>query len=85
MTNPQRRHDISDAAWALLEPHLPGQSGQWGGVAKDNRLFINAVFWILRTGAPWRDLPPEYGKWEPFINALFVGETNEYGKSSLKY
>ena len=63
MTNPQRRHDISDAAWALLEPHLPGQSGQWGGVAKDNRLFINAVFWILRTGAPWRDLPPEYGKW----------------------
>ena len=62
MTNSQRRHDISDAAWALLEPHLPGQSGQWGGVAKDNRLFINAVFWILRTGAPWRDLPPEYGK-----------------------
>ncbi len=63
MTNSQRRHDISDAAWSLLEPHLPGQSGQWGGVAKDNRLFINAVFWILRTGAPWRDLPPEYGKW----------------------
>lgn len=63
MENLQRRHDISDEAWALLEPHLPGQSGQWGGVAKDNRLFINAVFWILRTGAPWRDLPPEYGKW----------------------
>ena len=63
MTNPQRRHDISDAAWALLEPHLPGQSGQWGGIAKDNRFFINAVFWILRAGAPWRDLPPEYDKW----------------------
>ena len=63
MTNSQRRHDISAAAWTLLEPHLPRQSGQWGGVAKDNRLFINAVFWILPTGAPWRDLPPEYGKW----------------------
>ena len=34
-----------------------------GGIAKDNRLFINAVFWILRTGAPWRDLPPDYGGW----------------------
>ena len=58
-----RRHDISDAAWALLAPHLPGQAGQWGGIAKDNREFINSVFWILRTGAPWRDLPPDYGKW----------------------
>ena len=63
MENSQRRHDITDEAWALLEPLLLGQSGQWGGVAKDNRLFINAVFWILRTGAPWRDLPPEYGRW----------------------
>ena len=58
-----RRHDISDKAWALLEPHLPGREGAWGGVAKDNRLFINAVFWIIRTGAPWRDLPPDLGRW----------------------
>lgn len=63
MLNLQRRHDISDEMWAIIEPHLPGQKGQWGGIAKDNRKFINAVFWILRTGAPWRDLPPEYGKW----------------------
>ena len=59
-----RRHDISDKTWKLLEPHLPGRSGIWGGVAKDNRLFINAIFWILRTGAPWRDLPPDYGDWK---------------------
>jgi len=58
-----RRHDISDAVWELLCPHLPGQAGQWGGIAKDNRTFLNGVFWILRTGAPWRDLPPCYGKW----------------------
>lgn len=55
-----RRHDISDATWALLEPLLPGQAGMWGRIAKDNRTFINAVFWVLRTGAPWRDLPPDY-------------------------
>lgn len=59
-----RRHDISDQVWRLLEPHLPGREGVWGGIAKDNRLFINAVFWILRTGAPWRDWPPDYGDWK---------------------
>ena len=64
MGQAHRRHDISDSLWTLLAPHLPGQSGQWGGIAKDNRLFINAVFWILRAGAPWRDLPPDYGDWK---------------------
>ena len=57
------RHDISDKAWGLIEPHTIGNKGTWGGNAKDTRLFINAVFWILRTGAPWRDLPPDYGNW----------------------
>ena len=57
------RHDISDQMWALLAPHLPGREGVWGGIAEDNRRFINAVFWILRTGSPWRDLPPDYGGW----------------------
>lgn len=64
MNNEQNRHDISDAAWAVLSPLLPGQRGQWGGVALDNRRFINGLFWKLRTGSPWRDLPPQYGKWE---------------------
>lgn len=59
-----RRHDISDEVWTLLEPHLPGREGLWGGLARDNRRFINAVFWILRTGAPWRDLPSDYGDWK---------------------
>ena len=47
-----------------MEPHLPGRRGIWGGIAHNNRLFINAVFWILRTGAPWRDLPLDYGDWK---------------------
>ena len=63
MENRQRRHDLTDEAWGILEPHLPGRRGEWGEIARDNRLFMNAVLWILRTGAPWRDLPPEYGKW----------------------
>jgi len=63
MGEAHHRHDLSDAVWAILERHLPGQRGQWGGIAHDNRRFLNAVFWILRTGAPWRDLPPDYGDW----------------------
>lgn len=69
MENPTKaasyhRHDITDRHWELLEAHLPGREGVWGGRAKDNRRFINAVFWILRTGSPWRDLPPDYGDWK---------------------
>ena len=64
MDSAMHRHDISDHAWSLLAPLLPGRRGDWGGRAKDNRLFVNAIFWILRTGAPWRDLPPEYGGWK---------------------
>ena len=58
-----KRHDIKEGVWKLLSPHLPGQRGQWGGIANDNRKFLNGVFWVLRTGAPWRDMPPDYGKW----------------------
>lgn len=64
MAEDYRRHDISDRMWALLEPHLPGRRGTSGRNARDNRQFINAVIWILRTGAPWRDLPPAYGDWK---------------------
>ena len=63
-SNALHRHDLSDAMWAKIEPLLPGRRGAWGGIAKDNRRFVNAVLWIVRTGAPWRDLPPEYGGWK---------------------
>lgn len=57
------RHDISDTAWKRIKPHVIGEKGTWGGNAKDTRQFVNGVFWVLRTGAPWRDLPPDYGNW----------------------
>jgi len=63
MSESYNRHDISDELWALIEPHTIGNPGSWGGNAVDTRTFINAVFWILRTGAPWRDLPSSYGNW----------------------
>jgi transposase len=63
MKNAQQRHDISDKVWNLLSPLLPGQEGRRRGIAEDNRKFLNGVFWVLRTGAPWRDMPPVYGNW----------------------
>jgi transposase len=57
------RHAISDADWDRIKDLLPGRPGQSGWVAKDNRLFIDAVLWIAKTGAPWRDLPERFGPW----------------------
>jgi len=57
------RDILSDKQWARLAPLLPGKQGDPGRSGEDNRLFIEAVLWIVRTGAPWRDLPPRFGKW----------------------
>jgi transposase len=59
----RHRHAISDDNWERIKGLLPGQSGQPGATAKDNRLFIDAVLWIAKTGAPWRDLPERFGNW----------------------
>ena len=57
------RHAISDADWERIEDLLPGRPGQTGWLARDNRLFVDAVLWVAKTGAPWRDLPERFGKW----------------------
>ena len=57
------RHAIKDDQWERIKELLPGQVGRPGVTAKDNRLFIDAVLWIARTGAPWRDLPVRFGPW----------------------
>lgn len=59
----QRRHSLRDDQWERIKDALPGKDTDPGRTGADNRLFIDAVMWVARTGAPWRDLPPEYGKW----------------------
>jgi transposase len=82
----QHRHAISDADWVRIKDLLPGRPGQHGGVAGDNRLFIDAVLYVARTGVPWADLPPRFGnpnsiwrrfnrwaeagRWDPILAAL---------------
>jgi transposase len=57
------RHAIADEHWERIEDFLPGRAGDPGVTAKDNRLFVDAVLWIGKTGAPWRDIPERFGKW----------------------
>jgi transposase len=80
------RHAISDADWDRIKHLLPGRPGQHGGVAADNRRFLDAVLWIARTGAAWADLPERLGngnsqwrrfdrwakagRWDPILAAL---------------
>ncbi|SHJ83279.1 Putative transposase of IS4/5 family, partial [Hymenobacter daecheongensis DSM 21074] len=56
------RHEITDRQWGLVAPLLPGKTTDCGVTAADNRLFFNAVVWLLRTGAAWADLPERFGK-----------------------
>ncbi len=58
-----RRFEMTDEQWVRIEHLLPGKPGDPGATARDNRLFVDAVLWIARTGAPWRDLPERFGDW----------------------
>lgn len=59
----QERFVITDRCWEIIEPLLPGTTRDRGVTAKDNRLFLEAVLWKVRVGAPWRDLPSGFGAW----------------------
>jgi transposase len=54
---------LRDDQWKRIAPLLPGKDGDPGRSGADNRLFIEAVLWIVRVGAPWRDLPKYFGNW----------------------
>ncbi len=53
---------LGDEVWEKISPHLPGKATDCGVTAADNRLFLEAVLWRVRTGSPWRDLPVAFGK-----------------------
>src|SRR3712207_3310977 len=57
----QDRFVVSDAVWAKIASLLPGKATDPGARGKDNRLFLEAVLWRVRTGSPWRDLPSGFG------------------------
>ena len=54
---------MEDAEWAFFKPFLIAVRGRGGRPASDHRRILDAIFWIARTGSPWRDLAEEFGKW----------------------
>ena len=59
-----KRHELTDEQWVLIESLIPIKSAVTGRPAKDRRQMLNGIFWILGTGAPWRDLPERFGPWQ---------------------
>lgn len=59
-----KRYELTDTQWRRIGDLLPGKVGDPGRSGDDNRLFVNGVLWVLRSGAHWHDLPPRYGKWK---------------------
>ena len=56
------RHRLTDDQWELIEDVFPPRA-KTGRPPSDRRMIVDGILWILRTGAPWRDLPEEYGPW----------------------
>ena len=73
-----RRYELTDEQWGFIEHVLPGREGDPGAHGEDNRLFVNAVIWIARTGAPWRDLPERFGEWNSVYQRF-----NRWSKSGV--
>ena len=59
-----RRHALTDEQWLLIEPLIPKSKARTGRPPRDRRVLLDGIFWILGTGAPWRDLPDRFGPWQ---------------------
>lgn len=64
------RHELTDEQWDTVEPLLPKRTAKTGRPPKDRRLMLNGIFWVLCTGAPWRDAPPRFGPWQTVYDHL---------------
>jgi transposase len=64
------RRGLSDREWARLRPVLPPRT-RTGRPPKDDRLVLDALLWLARTGAPWRDLPERFGPWRSVATRFY--------------
>ena len=59
-----KRHEFTDEQWAVIDPLVPRSAARTGRPPRNRRTLVNGIFWILHTGAPWRDLPERFGPWQ---------------------
>lgn len=69
--SPRHRHELTDEQWEQLEPLLPPQKPPTGRPNISHRTVLNGILWIIRTGAPWRDLPERYGSWKTVSSRFY--------------
>lgn len=81
----RHRHELTDTRWQRIEPWLPGKISDPGRTATDNRLFVNAVLYVLKTGIPWPDLPERFGKpntvWKRYDHWCTAGVWKRIGQA----
>ena len=65
------REVLTDDQWERLARHLPPEKPRTGRPSKPHRRVVEAMFWIDRTGAPWRDLPAEFGPWKTVATRFY--------------
>ena len=75
---------LSDAAWERMAPLIIGRPDQKGPTGRDNRMFVEGVLWIVRTGSPWRDLPEAFGTGTVYSVASVVGASRGFGGGSSR-
>jgi transposase len=68
------RGDLTNTQWERLQPSLPPQKPKTGRPSGDHRRILNGILWMLRTGAPWRDLPERYGPWRTVASRFYRWE-----------
>ena len=72
-----RRHEISDFDWNRIKDTLPPENTGEGRPSRPNRVMLNGMLWIGKTGAPWRDLPERFGPWETVYSRFRLWSKND--------
>lgn len=75
-----RRHEVSDRDWERVKDLLPAENTGEGRPSKPNRMMLNGMLWIAKTGSPWRDLPKRFGPWQTVYSRFQLWSKNDVFK-----